>query len=593
MRPLCSSLQRLRTAHSVRADFTAERIETTILASDTPSVWWRSQQLAWGLSEYARTAFIRSGSPSSSQLERTSGRGWRHLRGLSLQCAAAGDHQGWRHEIAELVVAEMNIATGALGHDDCVEHLQDLVLSGEKELLTHAVNHFVQDGPCTAVKQVADATDLSACTRSSLQTSIELVARSADVLSEADRDRHAAWALDILAGRQELDVVRNRGWSVAREVVDMLCDLLPWLTCDMTAKAKVDLVRLPAVGDQSFANRLGPLFTSIPSDAWTNAELDQLASRLDSTKVSWPPKDELTSFGDHWELANAIRSVLSRHRDAERLPLLEGVKSGDHMAIVSLQRLDNLPEDVVMGAMRHLTLQIDAAITDFSKNGVSSMGVLSPGGVLISLNTIYPNHAEWSPIVRLLGGLASPWHQQRVLIQLIQAASQVPPDIAEKLTAVLFPLTTDGKASLFDTDIPKLAKQALEQLRQDNLELDQIWKLLRSGESAKESIAMALGRRPLAEGLALLAAFGYDEDPAVSASAAWAATRWAIAGVETETTTAMVMDLLNESGTRRANAVAAGLSRSPREAWPRDIATALSNHPAASVRQLIAEGATT
>lgn len=539
----------------------AEELEPTIRAADTPPVWWQTQYRAWGLSYHLDDAF-RGWAGKDSANGTAHRASLQYLRAVTLQHAASGNHPAWRQAIAELVRSELASSGDMPQLEDCEEHLRDLILSGNEDAVTWSADRFLRQGPYRAVKQVAEEADLDRCGHSSLPTTIALVRSAAGVIDQSQADRFAKWSLNVISNPEGMTVVQDFPLGTLKKVIEMLADLVPVISPAQLADVRTAVVSQLPVHEQLIASRMADLLRAVPDETWTQQERDCIGERLGDVGPNWnwsATVGEHTSFGDHWAFSNALWTVLSRQNQKYRDQALNEMARGLTSAFIG-HRIDELPGATATAAIVSLSQKVNDDINVYLRTGGSQYGDVDPGALLVKLNVFYPQAADWSTILRTISAPAARDHLVAVLRAIVAVSARITPAIATELAGHIRAIDLDqGFFGWPPVDLPSLVQRSLDLLDQSPLTGSFLSGVLTRGVAGKRVAAVRLGRRPQAEHFGLLVALIADEDAAVATNAMWAATRWAIEGIERDNLLPVILQSLTGAGTDRGKAVAAAI----------------------------------
>jgi len=231
-------------------DMAPEHFEPMMRANDVAPLWWRNQQRAWALSaQFNQECEEWADKGRGRYPEETTA--WQQLRSIVLTSGVAGDHRAWKSATAQLARFELMMKSSQFRDDDYATALRDLRLAGDEKAVGLAVRKLGDDGPCHAVAIAGHHLDNLKSTRTSLASDIKLVTAGADFLSDSDAERHAAWALAVLAEPARIQPLTQSVPWTCRYVVEMLRSLWPRLGREATEAARSFLTEMPYLADQS------------------------------------------------------------------------------------------------------------------------------------------------------------------------------------------------------------------------------------------------------------------------------------------------------------------------------------------------------
>ncbi|WP_162245407.1 MULTISPECIES: DUF4365 domain-containing protein [unclassified Rhodococcus (in: high G+C Gram-positive bacteria)] len=552
-------------------DWSNQNVGEAITNRDTHASWWRTQDMASGLQYTADETFTRWGVRRGADA-RVSGQPWNHLRAASLIAGAAADHAAWRLSFAQLAKRTATVSTDA-------EHLraalEALHTAGDVDAIKLAVPHLLDVGPTSAVKDTAEALDLSVVTRTTLDAGVELLIHGADVISESTADRCIEWALDILP-----DPVRASGRIISnyhsvRRIRELIAAVVPAASHTTVDKVVSMIVAATEVDDQSVAHEYAKIIQSIPDDAWTPPRIAALSSR--SLRSS-----------DNFEFTEAVIEVLASRDADRRTNLLSQIAEGDLGALQAYGDVRDLPAHTVDSLASVLDERIGRQITELNQ-GRGTFGDGSAAGTLILLNTWHPTHAHWTEIEQLLKHYQVFTHQLKAPLQALRRhAGRVPADVIGRITPLLKTLMTEAKPEhrfFGGTDIRSDAASALGVLDPNALEDRELWALMAGDPNQRAAAALVVAQKEPGAAMHTLAVMAHDADPWVRAVVANCLARWIVAGQDNHTANLLLTRLLDpDGGTLVSRMVAVALRGTPINDATATLAHILTSSPSAAVR---------
>jgi hypothetical protein len=545
----------------------SEHFESMIRANDVAPLWWRHQQRAWALSAQFNQEFEEwAGKDHARYPEETTA--WQHLRSIVLTSGAAGDHQAWRTATAQLARFELMMKSSQFRDNDYGTALRDLRLAGDDKAVGLAVKRLGEDGPSNAVAIAGHQLDFFKSTRTSLASDLKLITAGADLLSDSDADRHATWALAMLADPARLQHATQSGTWTYRYVVQMLQSLWPRLGRQAMDATRSLLTEMPYVANQLHAVEFARLVQTIGSEGWTEYQISGIRGRLaalhalaDEQVGDAAPAGASESTTDHDErsLTDAWRWLLSEVGDeTHKQQLLREAGEGSQEALLAIGSVDGFPLDVATQIIGHLCREL-AKQREAAAQGQGDISELDEGSTLLKMNLHYPQLAEWEPIADLLRGPAFSEQQTETIKALTQAPERIPPSVATVLGPHLRQIaaqpSSSERFSFIGIDVPELARRAVEALEPELSDPSEIARRLAHGRDSKQALARSLGAVGEKSQILLLAALARDDQSMVRAAAASAATRWVVRDIEPTFAQELVDTLLGERGTRIAQEV--------------------------------------
>jgi hypothetical protein len=553
------------------SDWGASPIADVVAGRDTLAAWWRTQEIASGLEFKAGEDFKKWAQDRSITWGKTD-QTWLRLRAASLIAGATGDHRAWRAATSQL--AQHTLTTSESDADATHSALSMLRFAGDTKSIALAVPQVIRSGSISATRRCCNRIDLEASTRTTLRSDIEFIERAADVLPVTEADKHAQWALNVLADPSALRQRLKPSFVVADAVLDMLASLVPALS-DEGLRSVIDrVVSAPPQDDQATAHGYAKIVYRIPQEAWTTSDITAIRGRSE----------------DNFELQEEFESVIAAADESHRVSLEERIAGGDWAALEAYGDVRDLSSDTVASLVVELSTAVSAEVSRI-KSGQSGRGGRHPAAKLIIVNAWHPDHANWQPIIEILGTTGGfTYHLRRPLQILNRLASHVPTAVAEKLEPVLRELMTSSPrthALTGDPDVRGDAASALELIRPGSVTESELWNLALGSPEQRVGAAqvLAVGRR--LEKLDALAAIGRDSDPRVSGAVANLLVGWLSDEPGHDLVKVLLRRLIESSGMSIARAVAARLDGTERNCQLDEIATLLRDHTSAFIRRRI------
>jgi hypothetical protein len=550
----------------------ASPIADVVAGRDTLAAWWRTQEVAAGL-EYKASEDFKTWAQDRSITWGRKDQTWLRLRAASLIAGATGDHRAWRTATSQL--AQHTLTTSESDADRTHSALSMARFAGDTKSIALAVPRVIRSGSIPALQRCCNRIDLEAATRTTLRSDIEFVERAADVLPVTEADNHAQWALNVLADPSALRLRLKPAFLVAEAVLDMLASLVPALSGNQLRSVIDHVVSAPTQDDQGTAHGYAKIVFRIPQQAWTSSDVSAIRGR--------PPED-------NFELREEFESVLAAADESHRVSLQERIAGGDLAALEAYGDVRDLSSDTVVGLVQQLSAAVSAEVSGI-ESGQSDRPGRHPAAKLIIVNAWHPDHANWQPIIEILGSSNGfTYHLHRPLQILQRLASHVPRTVAEKLEPVLREIMTSlprTRALTGDPDVRGDAAALLELLRPSSVTESEIWELTLGSPEQRVGAArvLAVGRR--VEKLDALAAIGSDGDPQVSEAVANLLVGWLSDEPEHDLATELLRRLIQSRGMGIARAVATRLDGTDRNRQLDEIAMLLRDHASAFIRRRI------
>lgn len=553
------------------SDWGARPIADVVAGRDTLAAWWRTQEIASGL-EFKAGENFKTWAEDRSMSWGKADQTWLRLRAASLIAGASGDHRAWRAATSQLAQHTLTSSEG----DANATHsgLSMLRFAGDAKSIALAVPHIMRSGSITAIRKCCSGIDLEASTRTTLRSDIEFIQRAADVLPTDEADGHARWALDVLADPAALHLRLKPSFVIVDAVLDMLASLVPSLS-DARLRSVIDhVVSLPPQEDQATAHGYAKIVYLIPQEVWTTADIDAIRTRS----------------ADNFELEEEFEAVIAAVDVSHRITLQERIARGDWAALEAYGDVRDLTSDIVLPLVTELSTAVSAEVSRI-RSGQSGRGGRHPAATLIVVNAWHPDHANWKPIIEILGTTCGfTYHLKRPLQILYRLGSHVPTAIADELVPILRERMTELSRThplTGDPDVRGDAASALESVRADSVTNSELWNLTLGSTEQRIGAAQVLAARRRPENLDALTAIARDSDWRVSGAVANLLVGW-LSDKPTHVTVTMLLRRLVESGgMSTARAIAAHLDGTERNDQLDAIANLLRNHASAFIRRRI------
>jgi hypothetical protein len=448
--------------------------------------------------------------------------------------------------------------------------------AGDTKSIALAVPQILRSGSVAAIRTSCNQIKLEGSTRTTLQSDIELVEQAADVLPVNEADQHTQWGLDVLV---DPSIVRQRlkpSFDIVDAVLDMLAGLIPSISNEQLRSVIDHIVSLPPQQDQAIAHGYARIVYRIPQNAWKTSDINAVRTRSE----------------DNFELQEEFEAVVAAADESHRSSLEERIAAGDLAALEAFGDVRDLSPGVVDPLITELSTAVAVEITRI-KSGQSGRGGRHPAAKLIIVNAWHPNRANWQPIIEILSTTRGfTYHLKRPLQILYRLGSHVPTAVADELEPILRELMTSPQQIhplTGDPDVRGDAAAALESIRPRSVTENELWNLALGSPEQRVGAAqvLAIGRR--VEKLDALATLARDEDSRVSGAVANLLVGWLGADPKHELVKELLLRLIESNGMAAARSVAAHLNGPGRSPQLDEIATRLSGHVSAFIRQQVTE----
>jgi hypothetical protein len=557
------------------SDWGGRSIADMVQSNDTAATWWRSQTLASGLGKHFDETY-RAWSGDKSTTFNAEDVAWGKLRSAMLLAGFSADGSGWRHSASLLARRELMSPAG----DDSPEWAMDLLrFAGAKKELILASRRLLATGPVSALVNVGESIDLDQSTRTSLHADLAFIESAADVLSTADCDRFARWALSVLKQPQDLIARLNPQFLLEPAVLEMLRELVNCVTPDVREALMDHIVDLPTLDNdhQHLAHGYSRVMVRL-GDFWLPRHVDAFSARPE---------------GDNFELRDAIDQLLATGDEDFRSTLHERISKGDMRALGSYGNVTDLPRDVAAAAVAALSQAVLNQVEE-AKKGADGLGGPEPLGALVLLNAWHPEVAEWSACETALGcPVSHPMHLQEGLRLLGRLVDRVPDDVRATLQQPLSDIADRLPADTFSffgqADVRGTAAVALALLFPETVTDAWLRHLIHGTPAQRAASVDILVARQDSSQVNLLSILASDSDPDVRAEAAEGLATWCVQEIGLPDSAEVLQELLAEPGVDLGVRISRTLlSDEAKPVAVEMLAAMLQSHPSAVVRARLA-----
>ena len=527
-----------------RIDFEAaeQNLIGAIKASDTAASWWRTQILVSGLSGFVEKTYSQWGNNNADgAIKKRYDDAVLRLRSASLIAGFAADTNNWRYAVVLLARYFLVFSTDT---NELVYALNLLRIAGAKDELKLAALHFLRFGPIEPLVQVVNELSLDDSTRISLRCDFALIEKCAPILDTRSADKYALWLLREIENPSKTYAFGSYHWYV-NEAIEVLANI--YNACSFEAMVKIHdhLIMMPNVEDDLLANAYSRLVDSIMADdvnrgkAWDSGKLAKLAARGDVDKAV---------------LKNAIERLVSTHDSESREGLLERIEAGDIDALESWGNLTDLPKPAVQGMLSNLSNQIETIVKN-AHSGASTVGGFDQLSVLVNLNILHPDCANWQPCLKMLQDhLVSPRDLVPGIKVMINKYQKVPKDVACKMRKPLARLAENGSihnrlslSSLFNPDICGPASVLLGLLFPEDVSMAKITQMLRGDVNLIGAAVELLAQRKEESSLLLFSTLSQHDSYEVQEAVVSALVKWILEGVIPDESFALLKEIMADA----------------------------------------------
>ena len=527
-----------------RMDFESEEQNLTkaIKARDTAASWWRTQILVSGLSGFVEKTYSQWGNNNADGAI-----GKRYDDAVLRMCSAsliagfAADTNNWRYAV---VLLARYFLVFSIDINELVYALNLLRIAGAKDELKLAASHFLRFGPIEPLVQVVNELSLDDSTRISLRCDFALIEKCAPILDARSADKYALWLLREIENPSKTYAFGSYHWYV-NEAIEVLANIYNACSSEVMDKIQDYLIVMPGVEDDLLANAYSRLVYSIMVDdvnkgkAWDSGKLAKLAARGDIDKIV---------------LKNAIERLVSTHDSESREGLLARIEAGDINALASWGNLADLPESAVQGMLSNLSNQIETIVKK-ANSGASTVGGFDQLSVLVNLNILHPDCANWQPCLKMLQDhLVSPRDLVPGIKVMINKYQKVPKDVACKMRKPLARLAENGSihnrlslSSLFNPDICGPASVLLGLLFPEDVSMAKITQMLRGDVNLIGAAVELLAQRKEESSFLLFSALSRHDSYEVQEAVVSALVKWILEGVIPDESFALLKEVMADA----------------------------------------------
>ena len=527
-----------------RMDFESaeQNLTKAIKARDTAASWWRTQILVSGLSGFVEKTYSQWGNNNADGAI-----GKRYDDAVLRMCSAsliagfAADTNNWRYAV---VLLARYFLVFSIDINELVYALNLLRIAGAKDELKLAASHFLRFGPIEPLVQVVNELSLDDSTRISLRCDFALIEKCAPILDARSADKYALWLLREIENPSKTYAFGSYHWYV-NEAIEVLANIYNACSSEVMDKIQDYLIVMPGVEDDLLANAYSRLVYSIMVDdvnkgkAWDSGKLAKLAARGDIDKIV---------------LKNAIERLVSTHDSESREGLLARIEAGDINALASWGNLADLPESAVQGMLSNLSNQIETIVKK-ANSGASTVGGFDQLSVLVNLNILHPDCANWQPCLKMLQDhLVSPRDLVPGIKVMINKYQKVPKDVACKMRKPLARLAENGSihnrlslSSLFNPDICGPASVLLGLLFPEDVSMAKITQMLRGDVNLIGAAVELLAQRKEESSFLLFSALSRHDSYEVQEAVVSALVKWILEGVIPDESFALLKEVMADA----------------------------------------------
>ncbi len=561
-----------------------EKLEELVAASDTASLWWRSQSLSWGLIDAAARTFRQWADEQAARIafEDTVNN---RLFAAVMNADLIGDQGAWR-QAGSLLACNTLVDQHARGDAARqADALDELRRSGDKASLAMATRRLWAIGPLDPLADAARRIRPSSWTQTTASANLALWQHAGDVLDETSATDAARYCLAVLADASAFIARTTPSFLVFPAILDALAGLVQAADDAVHRDIKTLLTSLTPVTDEVIAIALARVAIKLRATA--------LATPDD--RASWR---EAAAAQPHRGLAAVMLGLLADDDEASCMQLLAWVTHGDRDALDALGDVRQLDSEVVRQLTAEDAQALEAIIAQ-AEAGSFGLRFRDPARSLAVLGIWFPDAVPWDVLLRFLAHeRVAGEHKRDTCLALAARADQLPDpvrsalrDLAPRLTGVAGPPEDPFRRALgrpLGGAAVNLA--AVVGALDDHALTSSLAALLTGSRQERSDAAKLMGRLRRPEHSAALVALLSDPHADVRAEAARSlAIR--VASPDTETDTLAVAGLrraLADPGALIPLAIAGGIATVQK---PTDqvceLVVPLCSHPSARVRETV------
>ena len=518
-----------------------QNLTKAIKARDTAASWWRTQILVSGLSDFVEKTYSQWSDNDDITIWKAYDTVVLRMRSASLIAGFAADTNNWRYAVVLLARYFLVFFTDT---NKLVYALNLLRIAGAKNELKLAASHFLRFGPIEPLVQVVNKLSLDDSTRISLRCDFALIEKCASILDINSVDKYALWFLQEIENPSKTYVFGSYHWYVSK-AIEVLANIYDACSSEVMVKIHDHLITMPGVEDDLCADAYSKLIASIVEDdiakgkVWDSGKLAKLAARGDS---------------DETNLKKAIERLVSTYDSEIREGLLERIEAGDIDALASWGNLANLPKSAVQGMLGNLSNKIETIIKN-AYSGASIVGGFDQLSVLVNLNILHPDCANWRPCLKMLHDqCVSPKDLALGIEVMIYNYQKIPIDIADEMKKPLTRLAESGVihdtlpfSSLFNADVRGPASVLLGLLFPEDVPMAKITQMLRGDVNLIGAAVELLAQRKEESSLLLFSALSQHKNYEVQKAVVSALVKWILEGVIPDESFALLKEIMADA----------------------------------------------
>ncbi|WP_413755061.1 DUF4365 domain-containing protein [Streptomyces sp. MMBL 11-3] len=419
-------------------------LKETLATGDTASSWWRSQSVAWALTDHDRQVFLSWGAceePGAKLVDWSEER----LQGVWLQACFSGSRRAAARPVAQRAGhAVMHQKTrwrslpSSVARDDTVTALGDAVDAlrryGHTKELAGAVRRLWASGPAVCLARPLERSLEAAWRHTTAGTKLLLWELAGDLLPAEQADAAATECLRILDDLPAFEQ-QVRPTFVSNHYTQLALGRL-----------------LSAADDALHVETVSYLLRALEQGDGVVEDLARLTPRLRPSAVeSVAPRWRSAALGQaHSGLSAAMLGLLAGAGDQEAQDVLaHRAQDGDLDALVELPQV-HLKDAAGARLAAFFTEQCHTQIADARQNAWG-LGGVDHGRWLVWCGLTFPAHANWASVLELIDHpRVATEHKLGAMDLLARRADELPPAVVEQLrqSAAVQPDQLTGVAAI-------------------------------------------------------------------------------------------------------------------------------------------------
>lgn len=550
--------------------YIAADLSPIVTALDTPTSWWRAQQVSAGLEAAVKrqyAAWSRDPTTVIGQADIPHNT----LYSAALQARLAGSFS--RARSISSLQGMIDLSTQRPVAERPLYALQTLIDAGDEKGIRNAIRGIAAAGPLKDLREFVDAISASTMTRTASRAALRAIQHAGIYASE----EHATELIELLlSSLEDADGFRDRTaarYLVAPALLDALAGLSDFFRQDDWHRIVGLLVAWAGNPDETMKGTLERLVRDVVLD---DDDQKRIVEALPE-QPDWYRRILLSALGPDHSVA----------RDETR----RAIGAGDHRAVAALRTYDRMEPEEVAALGGQLSAAVGAYGSDSPVKGIS-LGGEDYAHQLARLSINFPDQGGWEALIAFFADSGtSPFRKRAAAIVLARHVDAIPDRHRAPLREAVslargFPDVDMSFAGSMVPEVGGALDCLLLALTEDGApEAESVLLALLLGDRRKRTdLAAYLGTR---QGVTtLLASLANDSDPETAAEATYGLARSLLAGRPDQAVVGIVTNLASQDRNVGLH-IAAGLQCDdplPSELVP--IVETLRAHASVRVRRL-------